>query len=136
MTDEKDKKIIEALRKNARARNVDIAAAVAMTEGAVRARISRLLKNGIIRKFTIETSEEDTNMAVVMVKAKRNTKSMMHDILRLRLARNAYEIAGEYDCCLILEDSDISSIDKKIDKLRTLKTVMDTKTFIVMRGWV
>ncbi|MDH4123630.1 MAG: AsnC family transcriptional regulator, partial [Thermoplasmata archaeon] len=53
--DEKDTKILEMLRTNSRIKNTDIARSIGLTEGAIRARITNLLRTGAIRRFTIET---------------------------------------------------------------------------------
>ena len=53
--DEKDYKIVELLRRDARTTNSAIAKQVDLTEGAVRNRIGRLVRSDVIRRFTIET---------------------------------------------------------------------------------
>ncbi len=136
MKDEKDRKIVQMLRQNARTSNVEIAQAVQLTEGAVRARIERLLKNGTITRFTIETSNANEAMAVVMVKAKSNTKAMMRDISGLGVVQQAYEVAGAaYDACTLIAGEDITDIDRKVDLIRELKTVKDTRTHVVVKIW-
>jgi Lrp/AsnC family transcriptional regulator of lysine biosynthesis len=135
MADETDRKIIELLKQNSRVSNVEIAKAVDLTEGAVRKRIEHLIANKLIKRFTIDVSEEQEMFAVVMVKAKHETKKMMADIAKLKIAKEAYEVSGDYDGCLILSGSDVRQIDYKIDEIRKLKSVSDTKTFISMRKW-
>jgi DNA-binding Lrp family transcriptional regulator len=54
--DDTDAKILGLLRDNSRMKNTEIARHVGLTERAVRARIEKLVREGVIRKFTIETS--------------------------------------------------------------------------------
>src|SRR5512137_2827338 len=54
--DDTDAKILNLLRDNARMKNTEIARQVNLTERAVRARIEKLVREGIIKKFTVETS--------------------------------------------------------------------------------
>ena len=133
--DDKDKKILELLKTNARTSNVGIAKAVQLTEGAVRHRIENLLNNGTIKKFTIEVTSESQVFAVVMAKAKHETKKMMAEIKLARLVDDAYEISGDYDACLVISGANLEDIDRKIDKLRELRTVTDTKTYVSLRKW-
>jgi DNA-binding Lrp family transcriptional regulator len=133
--DEKDEEIISLLKKNSRMSNIEISKKIGMTEGAVRSRIKKLVDSGTISKFTIEVKAPSNNYAVVMVKAETGTKKMMNDILKLGIHSDAYEISGEYDGCIILEASSINGIDKKIDEIRKLKSVSDTRTFISFRRW-
>jgi DNA-binding Lrp family transcriptional regulator len=134
-TDETDEKIIEMLKKNARASNVEIARSAGITEGAVRFRIKRMVEGGLISRFTIELSGGGSNYAVLMVKAKGETKKMMAAVSMLGIHHDAYEISGEYDGCVVLEGPSMESIDGKIDKIRKLKEVADTRTYISFKRW-
>lgn len=133
--DEKDSKILTLLKKNSRASNTEIANAVGLSEGAVRQRIKSLLQKGTIKCFTIETSAEAGNQAIVMVKAKGNTKKMMQEILTISGIRSGFEISGAYDATLILSAENMDELDKRIDEIRALPTVEDTRTFIVLKEW-
>ena len=132
--DEIDEKILSILKKNSRTSNVEISKIIELTEGAVRHRIDRLLSDGVIERFTID-SKEKYQIAVVMVKAKAGTKLMMKEIKGLRISKDSYEVSGDYDGCLIIEGENLKDVDSKIDKIRKLKSVADTKTFIAMKKW-
>lgn len=130
-----DRKILHLLRENSRIHNVEIAASVGLTEGAVRNRIDKLVKNGIIRKFSIETVSGAEVFGIVMLKAKSETKKMMKEVALLSIAKDAFEISGEYDGCILLESPSLEELDAKIDKLRSCKTVADTRTFVAVKKW-
>lgn len=131
-TDEKDALILSLLRQNARLSNVELARKVGLTEGAIRRRIENLVKSKTITRFTIET-RGGASFGVVMVKATKETKQMMEEIRSLSIAKDGYEISGDYDACVILEGANIEEIDAKIDRIRQLKSVADTKTFVSFR---
>ena len=133
--DEKDSKILTLLKKNSRASNTEIASAVGLSEGAVRQRIKSLFQKGTIKRFTIETSSEAGNQAVELVKAKGNTKKMMREIFQLQGVRTGFEISGAYDACIIFSAENMEELDKRIDEIRALPTVEDTRTFIVLKEW-
>ena len=135
MEDATDEKILLMLRRNARATNVEMARAVGLTEGAVRHRIQNLVKSGTIKGFTVELSAAKGIFAVVMVKSRGETKKMMAGIAAGGMAEDAYEISGEYDGCIILRGASVDEIDRKIDGLRKLKEVADTRTFMSFRRW-
>ncbi|MCX6822188.1 MAG: winged helix-turn-helix transcriptional regulator, partial [Candidatus Aenigmarchaeota archaeon] len=63
-----DEKIIDILKKNSRTTITKIAEKVGLTEGAVRYRINELLKNGKIKRFTIDTENEID--AIILVSTK------------------------------------------------------------------
>lgn len=133
--DDKDRMILDLLRENSRMSNTELSRHLGMTEGAVRSRIKRLVDSGMIRKFTIVASAEAQSYAVLMAKAKTETKRMMKDITSQNLHSDAYEISGEYDGCIILSGSSMDEIDEKIDKIRKLPSVSETRTFISFRRW-
>jgi DNA-binding Lrp family transcriptional regulator len=132
--DDIDDKILSMLKSNSRTTNVELAKSVGLTEGAVRNRIEHLVKNGTIKQFTIETSS-GSFFGVVMVKAKQETKKMMAEIASAKLAKDAYEISGDFDGCVIIEGTTLEEIDSKIDEIRRLSSVHDTKTFISLKRW-
>lgn len=135
-TDEKDAKIISMLRENARESNTALAQNLGISEGAVRQRIRKLVEGGAIKKFTIEEGGAgEGNSAVVMVRARGNTKQMMKEAAKLGGVAHAYEISGEFDACLIIRGRDMGEIDQRIDEIRELESVAGTSTFIVLRKW-
>ncbi|MFH1784972.1 MAG: Lrp/AsnC family transcriptional regulator [Candidatus Micrarchaeota archaeon] len=133
--DEIDEKILSILKSNSRTSNVQIAKQVKLTEGAVRNRIEHLVKNGAIKSFTIEIGTGSSFFAIVMLKAKHETKKMMAEISESKIAKDSYEISGDFDGCAIIEGNALEEIDSKIDELRKLKNVNDTKTFISLKRW-
>lgn len=135
MGDETDSLILAELKKNARASNVEMAKKVGLTEGAVRKRIQHLVESGAIRRFTIELSASNEMFAVVMAKAKGETKKMLAEISGAGIPKDAYEISGEYDACIIISGASMEEIDKKVDAIRKCAEVADTKTFISFRRW-
>ncbi len=135
MADKTDQRILELLKKDSRLSNVALAKAVGLTEGAVRRRIEKLVEEGTIRRFTIDVSSENQVYGVLMAKAKGETKKMMADISRLGIHLDAYEISGEYDGCIVLDASGMEKLDEKIDRIRQLGSVSDTRTFISFRRW-
>lgn len=132
--DDIDEKIISILKNNARTANVEIAKAVGLTEGAVRHRIEVLLTKGTVTRFTVETTGAGV-YGVVMLKARGETKKMMAEIQTSGLMKEGYEVSGAYDGCAIIEGSSLEEVDAKIDKLRKLKNVKGTETFICLKRW-
>lgn len=133
--DKTDEEILKLLKKDSRASNISIANSLGITEGTVRWRVKKLLDNGTIRNFTITIAESQEKFAVLMVKARNETKKMMSAVAALGIHFEAYEIAGEYDGCVILEGATVEEIDRKIDRIRKLKEVSDTRTYISFRRY-
>lgn len=133
--DETDRKILAMLKEDARASNVSMAKQLGLTEGAVRHRINNLVSSGVIRRFTIELAGASGTFAIVMAKSKSETKRMMAEISALGVADEAYEIAGDFDGCIIISGSSMEEIDSKIDRIRGCPSVADTKTFVSFKKY-
>ncbi len=131
-----DKRILSILRENSRARNVDVAAKVGLTEGAVRNRIEKLVAGSVITGFTIETSAgEERVYGVVMLKARNSTKKMMREVSALHIAADAFEVSGEFDGCIVIQADSLQNLDVKIDQIRKCPDVADTRTFVAVKKW-
>jgi len=126
--DEKDYKIVELLRRDARTTNNAIAKEVDLTEGAVRNRISRLVRTDVIRRFTIETGPE-LHEAIVLVKTR--TKGSKDVLRRIRkYANRLFETAGDYDVAAFLSAESMERINSMVDRLRTVDGVTSTVTLL------
>ncbi|HLD59754.1 MAG TPA: Lrp/AsnC family transcriptional regulator [Candidatus Bilamarchaeaceae archaeon] len=133
-TDEKDKNIISILKQNSRESNISIAKKIGLTEGAVRSRINKLVENKTIQKFTIETNSGSI-FGIVMIKAEKSVKALLGEVEDSKIAKESYEISGDYDACVVLEGESLQDIDGKIDELRKLKSVADTRTYISFKKY-
>ena len=126
--DETDAKILNLLRENSRTKNTEIARQVNLTERAVRARIEKLVRESIIRKFTIETSPVgfegivliDTNVGrTVAVKEKAR-----------QLSESVFECTGEFDVAVRLRADTLDELNRRVDELRAFPGVLRTTTLI------
>jgi len=126
--DEIDYRILQVLRKDARTSNIEVANEVKLTEGAVRNRIRRLIGEGVIKRFTIET-EPDQAEAIVLIKTQ--PKASKGVLRRIRQhANRLFETAGEYDVAAYLTAESIDRINATIDRLRSVNGVLSTVTLL------
>lgn len=136
--DEKDLKIIEILRENARASYSEIAREVGLSESAVRKRIASLIKKGVIRRFTIDYEVGNEIRAAVLIKVKPPTSvpEVSRRIVKgVKGVERLYEVAGNYDILAILRGTSIKDINESIDNIRGIDGVADTNTLIILRAW-
>ena len=124
--DETDFRIISILKKDSRKSFVDIAMAAGVTEGTVRNRVKKLCREGVIKSFTIDYRAPVEGL--VIAKTLKNNKEI---ISKLReFSDNIFEISGEYDIALILEAHSIKELNRKVDAVRALRSVLSTNTAI------
>jgi Lrp/AsnC family transcriptional regulator of lysine biosynthesis len=130
-------KILEILRKNARTPYTSIAKELKVSEAAIRKRIERLIRIGVIKRFTIDYELENEIRAIVMVKTNPQipTPEISKKIIKISGVEAVYETTGDYDILALIRGTNISSINKTIDDIRSLQGVISTNSTIVLRVW-
>ncbi|MCC6016398.1 MAG: Lrp/AsnC family transcriptional regulator [Desulfurococcaceae archaeon] len=136
--DELDLKLLQLLKENARMSYSKLAKELGISESAVRKRISKLIKNGIIKKITIEYELENEIKAVILVKTQPPTPvpEVSKNIKNIPGIDIVYEVTGEYDIIAVARASGVDMINKFIDEIRSIPGVVSTYTMIVLRTWV
>ncbi len=135
--DENDLKILDFLKKNARTPYTIIAKDLKVSEAAVRKRIEKLIRLGIIKRFTIEYELENEVKAIVMVKSTPQipTPEISKKLVKISGVETVYETTGDYDIIVVVRGINISSINKTIDEIRSIQGVIGTNSTIILRTW-
>lgn len=133
--DELDKRIIDILMKNSRIPFVRIAKDIGISEGAVRKRVNRLVKDGIIKKFTIVTSPIREIAAFVLIIAVPQIQipDVSNKIEEVTHVKEVYEVSGEFDIIVFVRAETIDEINKSVDEIRMIDGVAKTVTTFVLR---
>ncbi len=135
--DESDLKILDFLKKNARTPYTTIAKDLKVSEAAVRKRIEKLIRLGVIKRFTIEYELENEVKAIVMVKSTPQipTPEISKKLVKISGVETVYETTGDYDIIVVVRGINISSINKTIDEIRSIQGVIGTNSTIILRTW-
>lgn len=136
--DELDLKLLQLLKENARMPYSKLAKELGISESAVRKRISKLVKNGVIKKITIEYELENEIKAVILIKTQPPVPvpEVSRNIKRIPGIDIVYEVTGEYDIIAVARATGVEMINKFIDEIRSIPGVVSTYTMIVLRVWV
>lgn len=126
--DDTDVKILNLLRGNSRMKNTEIARQVNLTERAVRARIEKLTREGVIKKFTVETSPIGVE-GIVLIDTNVGRTTAVKEKAR-QLSDSVFECSGEYDVAVRLRADSLNQLNKKVDELRAFPGVLRTSTLI------
>lgn len=128
MLDQTDQKIVEMLRLNARTSNTDIAKALQVSEGTIRKRVSKLLKTGVIRGFTIIPGSQ-VMVAIILIKVDPEYSSTVLEQLK-RNYDEVYEWSGAIDFSVRLITESLDAINGNVNKIREMEGVLNTDTLI------
>lgn len=136
--DELDLRLIHLLKENARMPYSRLAKELGISESAVRKRISKLVKSGVVKKMTIEYDLKNEIKAVVLVKTQPPVPvpEISKNVKKIVGVDAVYEVTGEYDIVVILRAPGVEMINRFIDEVRSIPGVMSTYTMIVLRTWV
>jgi Lrp/AsnC family transcriptional regulator of lysine biosynthesis len=126
--DDTDAKILNLLRENARMKNTEIARHVNLTERAVRARIEKLVREGVIRKFTVETSPVGVE-GIVLIDTQVDRTPAIKDKAR-EVSDLVFECSGDFDVAVRLRADTLDDLNKRVDELRKLPGVNRTSTLV------
>ena len=134
--DKTDDQILQILGQDSRAAFVDIAARVGLSEAAVRRRVSNLVKEGTIRRFTIDVDEPQTATSAityVSVSPSSPTADVSRKLKSVRGVETIYETTGSFDIAAIIKGESIAEVNKSVEEIRRLEGVLKTETTIVLR---
>lgn len=132
--DEIDEKLLELLRADARESFVDLAKAMGTSEGTVRARLKRLMEDGIIRKFTIRTAGSNIK-ALIEIKVETNvhTSDISAKIAKWKGVEQVFEISGENDILVVAEAQNTLVLNDLIEKIREFPQVQATRSRLILK---
>ncbi len=136
MLDELDRRIIEILMKDARTPYTDIAKQLGVSEATIRKRVSKLIKGGVIKRFTVEIGESGMK-AIVLVKVKQgyNIPDVARTISKIKDVVKACEVTGEYDVVVEIASPDTISLNQSIEEIRGIEGVGGTLSMIILAIW-
>jgi len=134
--DKTDELILQVLQQDSRAAFVDIAPKVGLSEAAVRRRVSNLVKEGTIKRFTIDVDEPQTATSAityVSVSPSDPTADVSKKLKSVKGVETIYETTGAFDIAAIIRGASISEVNKSVEEIRRLDGVLKTETTIILR---
>ncbi|MEM2943508.1 MAG: Lrp/AsnC family transcriptional regulator [Methanomassiliicoccales archaeon] len=136
MLDHLDEKIIEILKKDSRRPFVDIANQLKVSEGTVRSRVRRLVDDGIIRSFTIKTSNKNVKAIIeIKINVNVNTSVVASEISKFEGVSEVFEVTGDEDIVAIVDVNSSPQLNDIIEKIRRFENVQSTRTRLILKDY-
>jgi DNA-binding Lrp family transcriptional regulator len=131
--DKTDLKILHILRRDARTPFVDVAKRVGMTEGAIRARVKKLTREGVIERFTI-VARAGGIRAFVGIRTRPGVSSdgVARAIRRVPGVDGVFEVTGDLDLYALVDVVDTSALNQTIERIRRMTPVVETKSMTIL----
>lgn len=137
--DERDLRILEALRRDARKTFTDLASELNLPRTTVQERVRRLIEEGYIRSFTVipDYAKIGSGTTAFVLVSFTPTMDVSQRELAAQISKfsEVYEVhlvSGQWDMILKVRGSSVEDVGKLvIDRLRPLKNVSKTETCFV-----
>lgn len=137
--DERDLKILEALRRDARKSFTELAAELSIPRTTVQERVRRLTELGYIRRFTAipdyaKIGRGTTAFVLVSFTPAQeiSQRELASQIARIDDVYEVHLVSGQWDMILKVRASSTEEVGRLvIDRLRTMKSVARTETCFV-----
>jgi len=134
--DDLDRRLIEALREDARAPIAKLARALSLSRTTVQSRLGRLERSGVITGYTVRLSEAhergQIHAYVMMTVTPRFAPAVVASIRRLPAVRLLQSVSGPFDMIAEVVAPAVSDMDTLIDALGALDGVERTTSSVVL----
>jgi DNA-binding Lrp family transcriptional regulator len=136
LVDETDRRLLRHLIRNSRQSIAGLARTLGLNESAVRRRIDRLTKTGVIKRFTIDVDYEkaDNPITVIMgVNAGRMPGPKVAKALQgIDNIVEIYTVTGEFDLLIKIVCRTIPYFEEIIEQIRDQDFIEKTRSFVVL----
>jgi DNA-binding Lrp family transcriptional regulator len=135
--DDIDRNILSLLRENSRRTLADIGEQVSLSVAAVKRRVERLEREGVIRGYTarIDTSMHDEAIELLMEVycADRTSPADIRPTFEhLEEVVTAFTVSGEPDVLVRLRVDSVAHLEEVVERVRRDPNVVRTRTMLVL----
>jgi DNA-binding Lrp family transcriptional regulator len=131
-----DRQLIDLLRVNARLPMVKLAKALGCARSTAQLRLKALEDAGVITGYTVgvkvQRSATSIRAMVLISMESKNETDVVRALTRRHEITKLYSVSGRYDLCALLSTESTHELDAVIDKIRTIKGVIDTFSTILL----
>lgn len=136
-----DHRILDLLRRNARAGYGDIGAVVALSASAVKRRVDRLVAEGVIRGFTIQVDPTVEGMGTeayveLFCRGTVAPAELRRILSGIPEVVDAGTVTGSADAIVHMRSRDIPSLEDALERVRIAPNVDHTRSAIVLSSLI
>jgi DNA-binding Lrp family transcriptional regulator len=128
--DDKDLAIINILKDNSRTSIRDIAKITKFRPSTVHVRISQLIKNNIIEKFTLKLNNISFGEDFIVFVMIKTTSEIKKSVFKDDCVKEVFGITGEYDIMIKLKFKNIIDFNTWLLKFRKENNISSTITMV------
>ena len=134
--DDLDRRLIAALREDARAPTAKLARTLGLSRTTVQSRLERLERSGVIAGYTVRLSEAhergQIHAYVMMAVTPKSAPAVVAATRRLSAVRLLRSVSGPFDMIAEVVAPSVAEMDAAIDALGALDGVERTTSSVVL----
>jgi DNA-binding Lrp family transcriptional regulator len=134
--DDLDRRLIAALREDARAPTAKLARTLGLSRTTVQSRLERLERSGVVAGYTVRLSEAhergQIHAYVMMAVTPKSAPAVVAAIRRLAAVRLLRSVSGPFDLIAEVVAPSVAEMDAAIDALGALDGVERTTSSVVL----
>ena len=131
-----DRRLIYALKQDGRASVTTLAGLLTVSRATVQSRMERLIRTGVIRRFTVEvdaSAEVEVVRAVMMIELEGTlARSVTASLQRLSEIVSLHTTNGTWDLVAHIETSGLPEFDRVLRRVREIKGVLNSETSLLL----
>jgi DNA-binding Lrp family transcriptional regulator len=130
-----DRRLIAALRENARASITELAQIANVSRTTVKARIDALIADGKIRRFTIETDTDVAGevRAITMIELQgRMSRGVIRTLRSIPEVAVIHSTNGAWDLVVELNAGSLSDFDRVLREIREVPGVLNSESSLLL----
>ncbi|ROS75382.1 Lrp/AsnC family transcriptional regulator [Cellulomonas sp. PhB143] len=134
--DDLDRRLLAALRADAREPVASLARRLGVTRATVNARMDRMVASGVIAGFSVrvrEGQEPDTLRAIAFVEVRgRDTDDVIRTLRGVPGIQSMHTTNGGWDLVVELRTDSLASFDRLLATIRRTEGVVNSETSILL----
>ena len=130
-----DRRLLAALRINARASMTELATATQVSRATVKARLNRMIDGGVIRRFTIETDLDDRDgvRAITCVELQGSmSRAVIRALRKIPEVTSLHSTNGKWDLVAEIRTDSVQAIDRTLRQIREISGVLNSETSLLL----
>ena len=136
--DERDFKILEFLRKDARTPFTDIGKALGISDSTVHIRVEKMIEQGVIGKFTITVNDEALGRVASLLMldvVPGHFEEVVPNLIQSEKVEEIFELQGAYVAALKISANNLTEMREEIVRIRKIPNVTRTEMITILKTW-
>jgi DNA-binding Lrp family transcriptional regulator len=136
--DEKDFKILEFLKKNARMPFTEIGDSLEITDSTVHMRVKKMIDEGIISRFTIKVNYEalgKISSLLMLDVVPGHFEEILPTLVQSEKVEEIFELHGAHVAVLRISANNLVEMRNEILRIRKIPNVTRTEMITILKTW-